>query len=145
MPPDGLLGNGTGAGGSTGVGELTTGLGIAIGAAGTVTTTTRETPGRSRSGAVGAAATTGEGTAAGEIVVGAEAGVGANEVEDEGATAGTSVVANWWMARFPTTASALAASTAASPLTIHPDFVGARGSRTACRRTVGSPRSGLAS
>lgn len=134
MPPDGLLGNGTGAGGSTGFGDVVTGSGSTIGAAGTVTTTIRDP----RSGALGTAATTGAGTGAGRIVVGAEAGLGVDEVEAEVVSTAVSVETNWWMARLPTTASALAASTAASPLTIHPDFVGGSGSRTACRRTVGS-------
>lgn len=99
MPPDEGLGNGIGAGGSTGFGEVTTGLGATIGAAGTVTTTTRGAPTRSCSGTA--------------------TGIGA----DVGAAAG-SEVANSSKARLPTTASAAAARTAASPLTIHPDFDG---------------------
>lgn len=97
-------------------------------------TTTRD----ARSGALGATVTTGAGTIAGVTGAGAEAGTGADEVEGVIASADTSVAENWWMARFPTTTSALAASTAASPLTIHPDFAGGKGPRTACRRTVGS-------
>jgi hypothetical protein len=126
MPPDEVLGNGIGAGGSTGFGEVTTGLEVTIGACGTVTTTTR--------GVV-----VGAGTAAGMIGAGATAGMGA----DVAAAVGSEVV-NWLMARLPTTASAAAARTAASPLTIHPDFDGEAAGRvggvtlTAGRRRVGS-------
>lgn len=101
-------------------------------------TTTRDAPVRSRSGARGATATTGAGAGADETAMGAKAGMGADDVEVETGSAVTSVAANWWMARLPTTTSALAASTAASPLTIHPDFVGGKGPRSAWWRSVGS-------
>jgi hypothetical protein len=73
------------------------------------------------------------------IGAGATAGMGA----DVAAAVGSEVV-NWLMARLPTTASAAAARSAASPLTIHPDFHGeaagtVRGvTLTAGRRRVGS-------